>query len=1388
MTSKLWTEVTKTEHDHERAALHWIRERLPPREPFRAWANFLFLGDDGTRNEVDLLVVSPTGVYLVEIKSFPGGRIDGDAGTWTWTRPDGSRRTFDNPIRLAERKAKKLKSLLIHQPAFKTPRMRGESFYLKSIVFLSEPGLVIGLNEPGRVDVYGPDQPATEAPQENDLPGLIHLFGRIDPARGRQVDRPMSQAIAQAMDQAGIRESTTHRRVGEYVLEGLLTEGEGWQDFASKHPVTGSPRRIRVYLTAETLDDEEQAALRRAARREFKLLEGISVPGIDRPLELLENPMGPALVFERDPDAERLDHWLDDRRDELAQPERVKLLREVAEVVRSAHKHGLYHRGLSPLSIWVSGEGDELHLKVRDWHTATRSLAGTTSLSGTEHVADRISAESHVYLAPETFRVPNPAAIPADIWSLGAIGYRILTGEPPATGASALYETLREQGGLSLAAAIDAPDSWLDEVIRTATLGDATSRFVSVGEFLSFIDFALEQTSQSKDPLNAKRSDEFRRGDTTWKILERVGKGSTAVVLLAETAERQEILKIARDDENAVRIRTEFEVLEKLRDRTIIVPYGLEEIGGRTVLRLEAATGTLAEALRKDGSLSLDLLERFGGDLLDAIVYLDREGVAHRDIKPENLGIAERGKDRERRLVLLDFSLSKADRQSLRVGTSGYLDPFLEERSTPRWDEQAERYAAAVTLYEMATGTRPEWGGGSTVPVLTELQLPEIEADLFDPAVRSQLRDFFERALHRRPTSRFDTAGQMREAWRRVFQAAARERDTDHGVAIEELDLNTATETTTIAELGLPPKVRNALERIDVVTVEDLANYPAAELVRLSGIGAATRRRINELASRLRERSSGGALESGLGGASVDQIAAKLVPSVHVGESHQVAIAGLLGMVGVEGADWPGVNDAIAASDLDRAEIGSVLTSARGRWKRQPEITSVRQELFDALRTRGGILGGDEMAAILLSSRGSLASEPERSRRARAVVRASIEAETTLESPRFIARRLGSRFLVLLQGEHEVGGEIFARQPDQLLDFAAALAEVADEIATRTPLASAEEVERALRRVRRPQSLPPLDHARRVRLAASASQAAAVSARLELYPVRMDPARTVAECRATLLDRRGLTEEEVRSRIRARFPEAAELPGRPELDDLMESIGLEWSNFTRPDGSKSAGYVLPRRGGVLPTTFGTSLTSTSFASPDERRSAHLALDDRLAAFAKTGGFLALTVDRRYLPNSVQVVSDRLGASVRSLDGMLIDRMRAIATSRNAEWNRLLRADNEKGQRGWTILGQVVDQALQDVEEELVTNQGLLVLQDIGLLTRYERMDTLARLRDRLTQGPGGEPLVGLVVVVPGTDPNARPSVDGEAVPVITANQWAHIPSTWLKSLETTEAA
>jgi Nuclease-related domain len=61
--------------------------------PYRAWANFEFQTADGAIYEVDLLVLTKQGFWLVEIKSWPG-KVRGDVATWTRTH-DGKTITED---------------------------------------------------------------------------------------------------------------------------------------------------------------------------------------------------------------------------------------------------------------------------------------------------------------------------------------------------------------------------------------------------------------------------------------------------------------------------------------------------------------------------------------------------------------------------------------------------------------------------------------------------------------------------------------------------------------------------------------------------------------------------------------------------------------------------------------------------------------------------------------------------------------------------------------------------------------------------------------------------------------------------------------------------------------------------------------------------------------------------------------------------------------------------------------------------------------------------------------------------------------------------------------------------------------------------------------------
>jgi Nuclease-related domain len=119
-----WSTLTPSRFPWERAALDVLREGPP----------------DGAFHEVDLLVLTKQGFWLVEIKSRPW-RVEGDAGAWTWTEKEGRRFSLENPVPLADRK--------VPMP------------WLEALGFLSDPDLRCDLQGAARNRVVPTDHRGT---------------------------------------------------------------------------------------------------------------------------------------------------------------------------------------------------------------------------------------------------------------------------------------------------------------------------------------------------------------------------------------------------------------------------------------------------------------------------------------------------------------------------------------------------------------------------------------------------------------------------------------------------------------------------------------------------------------------------------------------------------------------------------------------------------------------------------------------------------------------------------------------------------------------------------------------------------------------------------------------------------------------------------------------------------------------------------------------------------------------------------------------------------------------------------------------------------------------------------------------------------------------------
>ncbi len=520
--SPRWVQVTPSAYPWEQAALAWVRSILPDTDPWRAWSNFELVDERGVA-EVDLMVLSPFGLWVIEIKSRRG-RLSGDGHTWPWRRTNGSVFADDNPLIGCDRKAKRLRSLVQRQ----LPRTTKLPFFTPLVLLHTDPpeSLIIALSPTGRYGVVAPDGPpdpddsTRRLPRPDGVTGLEWVLKGLDPearpSRAR-IDASLAIQLGRGLQGAGIRPSNRALRVGSYQLSPRpVGEDQAWQDFDARHLfVEHVRRRVRIWSVGAVKSADERRTLERAAEREFKALDGIRHPGILQVVDYVPDAeRGPAVVFERPPDAQRLNLWLAATGEDLDLRVRLALLRDIADAIRYAHQRRLHHRSLTPRAILVAAtQGKPPTVKVGNWHTADRqgSSGGTAAgpiVTGTSHVGDLVDPGTGGYLAPESWTNPDADGVALDVFSLGAIGYLLLTGHAPATSPTELAAQLRHDGGLLLSSRLDGVSEGLEATIRSATHPEVGMRIQSVDELLEDLDRAGEELARSEgpatvDPLDA---------------------------------------------------------------------------------------------------------------------------------------------------------------------------------------------------------------------------------------------------------------------------------------------------------------------------------------------------------------------------------------------------------------------------------------------------------------------------------------------------------------------------------------------------------------------------------------------------------------------------------------------------------------------------------------------------------------------------------------------------------------------------------------------------------------------------------------------------------------------------------------------------------------------
>jgi serine/threonine protein kinase len=164
----------------------------------------------------------------------------------------------------------------------------------------------------------------------------------------------------------------------------------------------------------------------------------------------------------------------------------VALMAKVSRAVQYAHVQGILHRDLKPGNVLLDARGEPLvsDFGLAKWLDTTSDLTRTLTIFGTPG-----------YIAPEQAQGPAKSLTPAaDVYSLGAILFDLLTGRPPFLGehALAVIQQASEKPAPKLRALARHLDRDLETICAKCLDRDPRARYRSAGELAEDLERYLE--------------------------------------------------------------------------------------------------------------------------------------------------------------------------------------------------------------------------------------------------------------------------------------------------------------------------------------------------------------------------------------------------------------------------------------------------------------------------------------------------------------------------------------------------------------------------------------------------------------------------------------------------------------------------------------------------------------------------------------------------------------------------------------------------------------------------------------------------------------------------------------------------------------------------------
>lgn len=747
-------------NEAERQAIAYLRDHLPA--SYLVLHNFEILRD-GEAFEVDIAVIAPHAVYLVDVKGTRG-LIDVYGPKWY---PEG-RQPFNSPLAKLRGHARAVKGIITRsQPG----RRDLEDIYVDAAVVLTAP------------DATLVDQGGRDAPNVTTLKKAAAFFQnstRIPAGKSKNISG-YHNIIIKAL-QGVAKPRSGPQRFGNWEVIEKLGGTDSYTEYRAFNTVVGpkTTALIRAYQADPYKPPEEREKQKLLISTAYRALSSMSGhPGIVTVREFFASESEDKyFLVTQDVPGQALRLYIEKPALALTLDQKFSIAADLLQALSHLATNKVIHRNISPSNILVGTDG---RVRLTGFDFARPGTDHTRTIA--HEIVDDLEP---AYMAPELHGEPAAATPASDLFSVGLVLYELFVGERPFKTPTELFE---QKAVFAVRPSVARPelakgfDAWLQKLCAFEPDERATPGW-ALAELKMLRDQCAGSVAEAATPPSAPVLEPAPQLDYSnllpqtqitpkYVVEKRLGKpGSFGVVykVIDTLGDVTRAMKIVlRDRVSTIdRLKKEYKTLLRIPDHPNVVKVIDADFipgNGPPFIVFEYIDGLdVGEMI--DGNLFApeDALE-LARQVASGLVHLHEAGVFHCDIKPRNLLWTDRG------VKIIDFNVAVFGMSGDRGGGSRrYLPPDLDLDAVPTTSDLADRdlYALGITLYEAVTGRYP-WIDAQVPPPGKPAPDPREQSNLLNLA--PEFADIMVKAIAPKRADRFASAAELLNALAAVTAA-----------------------------------------------------------------------------------------------------------------------------------------------------------------------------------------------------------------------------------------------------------------------------------------------------------------------------------------------------------------------------------------------------------------------------------------------------------------------------------------------------------------------------------------------------------------------------------------------------------------------------------------